>query len=47
MTWAYEAIWGVPWWIYRFTVCRRLQEAADKLCTETLILTDDIYVVFV
>lgn len=32
--------------VYKYTVCRRIQEKSDALCTERIALTDDVCVVF-
>ena len=45
-TWAYSRVFYVPWYVYKYTVCRRIQEKADALCTENIALTDDVCVVF-
>lgn len=45
-TWAYSRVFYVPWYVYKYTVCRRIQEKSDALCTERIALTDDVCVVF-
>ena len=45
-TWAYSRVFYVPWYVYKYTVCRRIQEKSDALCTERIALTDDVCIVF-
>lgn len=33
-TWAYSRVFYVPWYVYKYTVCRRIQDNADALYRE-------------